>query len=86
MDDIQLWIYILFAIIYFVARGMLKKTKTKLPSQPQSSLETEVNPSQQPVSFEELLQEITGKRPLKKKERVIKPKRERRGQVNRACG
>ncbi len=60
MEDLQLWVYIIFGILYFLSRTLRKKN----PEQPrQSPLETEDSePRRQPVTFEELLQEVTGQR------------------------
>jgi hypothetical protein len=60
MDDIQFWIYVIFAIIYFVARNFKKDKKKQVPGRPSQSDETTTNT--QPQSFEELLEEITGRR------------------------
>lgn len=55
MDD-QIWFYIIAAVIYFLTR---KKKKKAQPQQPQSSSESAPSPQQKPISFEELLKEIT---------------------------
>lgn len=58
MDDIQFWLYLLFAIIYFISRSLKKKGAPKPPERPQAS-----NPQQsgrrKPVTFDELLREFT---------------------------
>lgn len=59
MEDNKIWFYIIAAIIYFLTR---RKKKKQQQSQPQP---TEANRPQQhkkPVSFEDLLKEITEKR------------------------
>ena len=65
MDNIQFWIYIAFAVIYFITKTLKKARTPQVPGKtPTSPLETENEPAQ-PISFEELLQEITGKKTLK---------------------
>jgi len=60
MEDLQLWVYIAFGIIYVISRALRKKQ----PEPPRESpLETEQSSRpqrrKQPASFEELLREIT---------------------------
>lgn len=58
MDDIQFWLYLLFAIIYFISRGLKKKDAPKPSERPRASQpHQESRPKQ--VSFEELLKEFT---------------------------
>lgn len=61
MDDIQFWLYILFAVIYFIARGLKKKKPQKPVNKPESTTtsQTDSRPQRKPVSFEELLKEFT---------------------------
>lgn len=64
MDNIQFWIYIAFAVIYFISKS-LKQSKKKEAEQQRnfSPLETEED-APKPVSFEDLLEEITGRKTL----------------------
>lgn len=64
MDNLQFWIYVAFGVIYFITRVMKKKPKAPNPNQ-ESPLEPGEEVGRQPASFEELLQEITQKRPEK---------------------
>lgn len=65
MDDIQFWLYILFAIIYFVARALKKKSQPDTDAQA-PDINTETSRRSRPKSFEELLQEFTeGKESVK---------------------
>lgn len=54
MDDIQFWIYIIFAIIYVVARALKKKPQ---PEETQGPVEQA--PPRRSVTFEELLREFS---------------------------
>lgn len=68
MDNIEFWIYIIFAVIYFVARALRGKPKQKPVSRPKSPLDVSDDQPQstaeQPMSFEDLLEEITGRKSL----------------------
>lgn len=60
MDDFQVVLYIVFGVIYVLSRILKKNKQKKSPSRPQPTgqeIETEV---EEPVSFEDLLKEITG--------------------------
>lgn len=60
MDNLQLWIYIIFGILYFLSRSMRKNKSNRKPISP---LETQENQEKRPpVSFEDLLREITEQR------------------------
>lgn len=68
MDDISFWLYIVFGLIYFIARALKKK------GQPDASVEdAEQAPPRRtgrPKTFEELLQEFTeGKESVKEEVR-----------------
>ncbi|MFT4736246.1 MAG: hypothetical protein ACI8QD_000373 [Cyclobacteriaceae bacterium] len=71
MDNIQFWIYVIFGIIYFVARNFKKKSQEKAKNQP--SIEgAEGNGETVPAqSFEELLKEITGRKSVKPESRPV---------------
>lgn len=56
MDDIQFWLYILFALIYFVARALKKKAQ---PDASKSDENTQTPRRHRQKTFEELLQEFT---------------------------
>lgn len=75
MDDIQFWIYLIFAAIYFLTRNLRKRSKQSEQKRPRSPLETEEINERRPTSstsgkrtssgsetqsFEDLLREITG--------------------------
>ena len=61
MDNIQFWIYVIFAIIYFVAKNFKKGSKNQDSPDPR---EQRPQPTQA-QSFEDLLEEITGRKSLK---------------------
>ena len=62
MDDFQIVLYIVFALIYFLSRGLSKKKKKKAPPRPQQETSTttaeEPRPRKQPSTFEDLLKEL----------------------------
>ena len=62
MDNIQFWIYVIFAIIYFVAKNYKKGNKKSRQQPNQQTIGQEKTSAPQPQSFEELLEEITGRR------------------------
>lgn len=72
MDNIQFWIYVIIAVIYLISRGRKKKQQTSADfpdfDEGQSHKNRPAPESQsRPISFEELLKEITeGKQPEKK--------------------
>jgi len=60
MDDFQVVLYIVFGVIYVLSRILKKRKQSQSPNRPMPSsdeLEPEV---EKPISFEDLLQEITG--------------------------
>lgn len=59
MDDIQFWLYLAFAVIYFITRGMKKKTTGGNPKPSSSDTNSDDRPQRKPVSFEDLLKEFT---------------------------
>ena len=63
MDDIQIWLYIIFGIFYFVSR-ILKKKKPETPNNSETSESPQ--PEKRPMSFEDLLKEITEDRKVDK--------------------
>jgi PAB1-binding protein PBP1 len=65
MDDIQFWIYVIFAIIYFVARNFKKASKKPTGKRSATDDQQEQPQVPQPQSFEELLEEITGRRSVR---------------------
>ncbi len=82
MEDLQIWVYVIFGILYFLSRSLRKKPQEP---QKQSPLETEgeARPQRrQPASFEELLREITEQREpqaeqkpqARKQEKQVSPK------------
>jgi hypothetical protein len=71
MDNIQFWIYIIFAIIYFIAKNARKKPNKKAPSDSNRRGGQQQTQRPQPQSFEDLLEEITGRKSLKEEPVVI---------------
>lgn len=65
MDDIQFWIYVIFAIIYFIAKNYGKSKKKSGPDTPDPD---RPQTAARPRSFEDLLEEITGNRTLEEAE------------------
>jgi len=59
MDNIEILIYLIFGIIYFLSRAFRKK-RTKTPQPAQTTEETKRE--KRPASFEELLEEFTSKK------------------------
>lgn len=58
MDDIQFWLYLAFALIYFITRSF-KKKEPKKPAGGSSPRQESSGPERKPVTFEELLKEFT---------------------------
>lgn len=67
MDDIQFWLYLAFAGFYFLSRMMKKKAPEPMPEE----TEQEQGPRKKPVTFEELLREITEQRQATAPEPVV---------------
>ena len=68
MDNLQFWLYVIIGIIYLVSR--LRKKQAEQPSEPsQPKREDEV--PERPMTFEELLREITEGKTEKKPEPVV---------------
>lgn len=66
MDDYKIWFYLILGVIYILSK-VLKKPKSRPDTNPdQSYSETSTRePAEKPLSFEELLREITeGKKPV----------------------
>jgi len=63
MDDIQTLLYLIIAVIYVLAR-VLRKRKPRVPPQDQADTDlppvVKQKPKQKPVSFEDILKELTG--------------------------
>lgn len=60
MDENKIWYYLVLGIIYFVFNRFFKKTKERPDADPERSFsETKTEPTEKPLSFEELLREIT---------------------------
>ena len=65
MDDYKIWFYLILGIIYVLSKA-LKKPKGQSTSNPDSTYSetSQREPAEKPLSFEELLREITeGKKP-----------------------
>lgn len=75
MDSFEVLIYIIFGVIYLLSRALKKKKKT-IPKQSQRE-EGEVETQEQPVTFEDLLKELTGVQTAKPKPQP-QPKRQER--------
>ncbi len=58
MDDIQFWLYLAFAAIYFITR-MMKKKNAPEPTQGDEREPVHTERRNKPVSFEDLLKEFT---------------------------
>ena len=71
MDNIQFWIYVIFAIIYFVAKNFKKTQKEDTPQRPSRRVNPDGRSTPQPQSFEELLEEITGRKSIKTQEEDV---------------
>lgn len=80
MDNLQFWIYIIIAVIYMVSRAMKKGQQSQRQGrEEQGELDTSGGgeASEKPITFEDLLREITeGKKPAPKqvpREEPMKP-------------
>lgn len=70
MDDYKIWFYLILGVIYILSK-VLKKPKNQPGSNPDQSYSdtTSPAPEEKPLSFEELLREITeGKKPASQQE------------------
>lgn len=75
MDNIQTWVYVIFAVIYFLSRALKKKKpQEQADNRPTSALDTEEPTTSKPTSFEDLLEEITGMREIKEDIKPSSPK------------
>lgn len=75
MDDIRIWLYLVFGIIFFLIRLFKKKGQENTLNQPASQHQN--RPQRKPVSFEELLREFTEAREAKNRPSAKeKPKEE----------
>jgi len=82
MEDFQLLIYIAFALIYFLTRGLRKKKKQPVRSRKPQQEKTDSHPintdtkETPPITFGDLLKEFTGKgqKPEKPQRPLVKPK------------
>lgn len=59
MDSFEVLIYIIFGVIYLLSRALKKKKKPSAP-RPQMESDDEVVTQDAPVTFEDLLKELTG--------------------------
>lgn len=67
MDNLQFWLYVIIAVIYLISRSKKKNNPedTEIPQTPRSGRSQPQQPP--PISFEDLLREITeAKTPSKK--------------------
>jgi cell pole-organizing protein PopZ len=75
MDNLQFWIWLIVIVVTFLARGKKKKTgeqPTSFDDRP-----TGQQPTQKPVSFEDLLREIQAtKAPQPQRPQQLPPKKE----------
>jgi len=64
MNDLELYIYIALALIYFLSRAFRKKKPANPPTQPRQSApgrqDEEAPHREKPLTFEDLLREFTG--------------------------
>jgi hypothetical protein len=78
MDSFQFWLYVIIAVIYAISR-MRKKQKEAQPKVPERepvqrrdrAMETRESPVDKPLTFEELLREMTEGKGRPKEEKVI---------------
>ncbi|MFT6866841.1 MAG: hypothetical protein ACJA08_001679 [Cyclobacteriaceae bacterium] len=69
MEDIKIWLYLGFGLIYFIVRQMRKK---KADAEPNVEGEQETqSPQRKPLSFEDLLREFTEEKEVVAKEVLI---------------
>lgn len=69
MDNLQFWLYVAFAIIYFIVKQVRKKKPNDIP---QDGEPQPYEPQRKPVTFDELLKEFTQeKAPVTEKEDVL---------------
>jgi cell division protein FtsN len=58
MDDIQVLLYIVIGLFYFIAKFMKKKPVPQKPVQKPATGSADTNAPQKPLTFEELLKEM----------------------------
>lgn len=71
MDDIQFWLYLLFAVIYFISRSFKKKEPAQPPRRVNRPDYEQETPPRKAVTFEELLREFTEAREEKEPTREV---------------
>jgi hypothetical protein len=66
MNDLELYIYIALALIYFLSRAIRKKKPVRPPAQKPRSASDDTyqsaSPKERPLTFEDLLKEFTGQK------------------------
>ena len=74
MDNLQFWLYVIIGIIYLVSR--LRKKQAEQPPEPSQSLpKRDEEVPERPMTFEELLREITEGKTEKKPEPIAPSRR-----------
>jgi hypothetical protein len=68
MDDIQVLLYIVIGVFYFISKFMKKKPVPQKPVQKPVGGDSDTNAPQRPLTFEELLKEFT--QPQQEEKRV----------------
>jgi hypothetical protein len=59
MDNLQIWIYIIVGVLYLIGRAMKKPQEASKPQRHEQSQNPDTGPAPRPLTFEELLREIT---------------------------
>lgn len=75
MDDIQVLLYIIIGVFYFISKFMKKKPVPEKPVQRPAQGASDTNAPQRPLTFEELLKEFTQPQPTQQ-EVVIEEREE----------
>jgi cell division protein FtsN len=70
MDDIQVLLYIVIGLFYFIAKFMKKKPVPQKPVQKPATGSADTNAPQKPLTFEELLKEFTQPQQQEKEEEI----------------
>ena len=75
MDNIQIWIYIIFGIIYFIIKGRKKKQQKQGPASSNAAVNSQVE--EVPTSFEELVRQITESKEYQSAQEEPEPEEEK---------
>lgn len=69
MDDIKIWLYLGFGLIYFIVKQMGKK-KSAEDASPEEVQEMQ-RPQRKPMTFDELLREFTQEKSMEEREVLV---------------